>query len=183
MDRPPLCPQLRTLGLSPPSAVPCLLGKAEEWNHWVVRHFCVYLLKEWQHHSLIRYFIFLFLKFQLITLFDCTGSLLRCGNSWLRMWFPDRDQTRAPALGGRSLNLWTTREVLNFISNFPSLALSFHSLKKWGRPFQQSKRNKLQLKCELNATHFKYTPTIFDFPLVFTSAYSVNLSEIMILWL
>ena len=112
MDRPPLCPQLRTLGLSPPSAVPCLLGKAEEWNHWVVRHFCVYLLKKWQHHSLIRYFLFLFLKFQLITLFDCTGSLLRRGNSWLRMWFPDRDQTRAPALGGCSLNLWTTREVL-----------------------------------------------------------------------
>ena len=84
----------------------------EEWNHWVVRHFCVYLLKKWQHHSLIRYFLFLFLQFQLITLFDCTGSLLRRGNSWLRMWFPDRDQTRAPALGGRSLNLWTTREVL-----------------------------------------------------------------------
>ena len=52
-----------------------------------------------------------------------------------------------------------------------------------GRPFQQSKRNKSQLRCELNATHFKYTPTTFDFPLVFTSAYSVNLSEIMILWL
>lgn len=77
-----MCPQLRTLGLSPPSAVresvPCLLGKTEAWNHWAMWHFYVYLLEERQDHSIIRYFVFLFLKSQLITVFDCTGSSLLC---------------------------------------------------------------------------------------------------------
>ena len=50
MDRPPVCPQLRTLGLSPPSGVCASLFHISwvklEWNRWVMWHFYVYLLEE-----------------------------------------------------------------------------------------------------------------------------------------
>ena len=92
---------------------------------WILDPYQIYDLQIFSHSPFLKFFLFLILFTFFIVSFDAQKFLFVCLFVLATpqgMWdlsSPTRDRTHAPALGARSLNQWTAREVpMHKIFNF-----------------------------------------------------------------